>query len=201
MNLRIALLVVAALLCGCAMTKDVNRRKAGEKWYYYGPLLDLYQDQTGGSAVALVWIEQVQTQTVASGKFNETIRELAKQGYRKIGFLSVRSVYPFPEVDPNLINRLAADKGAQRVVATSHPIRSVRGAEPIITDVRRGKLGQPEYNFGMKGSAWTDTAYQFQFMGKANDLGGTPTAQPIPTTPTIPTVPTMPSYPGTEDRY
>src|ERR1700737_1444072 len=100
MNLRIALLVVAALLCGCAMTKDVNRRKAGEKWYYYGPLLDLYQDQTGGSAVALVWIEQVQTQTVASGKFNETIRELAKQGYRKIEFFLEARFTPFRKVDP-----------------------------------------------------------------------------------------------------
>jgi hypothetical protein len=164
------------------MTRDVNRRKAGEEWYYYGPLLDIYQDQTGGGAVALVWIEEVQTQTVQPGKFNDTVRELARQGYRKIGFLSVRSVYPIPEVDPNLINRLAADKGAQRVVATSRPIRSVRGAEPIVTDVRRGKLGQPEYNFGMTGATWTDRAYQFQFMGKAASTPAAPTppAEPTP---------------------
>lgn len=180
MKSRRVLVLVAFLLCGCAMTRDVNRRKAGEEWYYYGPLLDIYQDQTGGSPVALVWIEEVQTQTVEPGKFNDAVRELARQGYRKIGFLSVRSVYPIPEVDPNLINRLAADKGAQRVVATSRPIRSVRGAEPIVTDVRRGKLGQPEYNFGMTGATWTDTAYQFQFMGKAVS---TPTAPTAPTPP------------------
>jgi len=179
MDFRLTALVIVAFLCGCAMTRDVNRRKAGEEWYYYGPLLDIYQDQTGGGAVALVWIEEVQTQTVQPGKFNDTVRELARQGYRKIGFLSVRSVYPIPEVDPNLINRLAADKGAQRVVATSRPIRSVRGAEPIVTDVGRGKLGQPEYNFGMTGATWTDRAYQFQFMGKAVSTPAAP-AEPTP---------------------
>jgi hypothetical protein len=185
MKSRKVLLLVAFLLCGCAMTRDVNRRKAGEEWYYYGPLLDMYQDQTSGSPVALVWIEQVQTQTVEPGKFNEAVRALAREGYRKIGFLSVRSVYPIPEVDPNLIMRLAADKGAQRVVATSRPIRSVRGAEPIVTDVRRGKLGQPEYNFGMTGAAWTDTAYQFQFMGKAVSTPTAP-APPVTSTPSPP---------------
>jgi hypothetical protein len=174
------------------MTRDVNRRKAGEEWYYYGPLLDMYQDQTGGSPVALVWIEQVQTQTVEPGKFNDAVRALARQGYRKIGFLSVRSVYPIPEVDPNLIMRLAADKGAQRVVATSRPIRSVRGAEPIVTDVRRGKLGQPEYNFGMTGAAWTDTAYQFQFMGKAVSTPTAP-APPVTSTPSPPSPFTSPA--------
>ena len=168
------------------MTRDVNRRKAGEEWYYYGPLLDIYRDQTGGSPVALVWIEEVQTQTVEPGKFNNAVRELARQGYRKIGFLSVRSVYPIPEVDPNLINRLAADKGAQRVVATSRPIRSVRGAEPIVTDVGRGKLGQPEYNFGMTGATWTERAYQFQFMGKAESA-------PTPPIPSVTPTPSPPS--------
>jgi hypothetical protein len=187
MKSRTLLLLLVVLMFGCAMTRDVNRRKAGEEWYYYGPLLDLYQDQTAGSPVALVWIEQVQTQTVEPGKFNDVVRELAQQGYRKIGFLSVRSVYPFPEIDPNLINRLAADKGAQRVVATSRPIRSVRGAEPTITDVRRGKLGQPEYNFGMTGATWTDRAYRFQFMGKLVTTPPAPTPPPTPTPPPAPT--------------
>ena len=178
MDLRPTALVILAFFCGCAMTRDVNRRKAGEEWYYYGPLLDVYQDQTGGNPVALVWIGEVQTQTVEPGKFSDAVRALARQGYRKIGFLSVRSVYPIPEVDPNLINRLAADKGAQRVVATSRPIRSVRGAGPIVTDIGRGKLGQPEYNFGMTGATWTERAYQFQLMGKAVS---TPTPQASPT--------------------
>ena len=182
MDFRLTALVILAFFCGCAMTRDVNRRKAGEEWYYYGPLLDIYQDQTGGSPVALVWIEEVQTQTVEPGKFNDAVRELARQGYRKIGFLSVRSVYPIPEVDPNLINRLAADKGAQRVVATSRPIRSVRGAGPIVTDIGRGKLGQPEYNFGMTGAKCTERAYQFQFMGKAVSTPTSPTP-PVTSTP------------------
>ena len=182
MDFRLTALVILAFFCGCAMTRDVNRRKAGEEWYYYGPLLDMYQDQTGGSPVALVWIGEVQTQTVEPGKFNDAVREFARQGYRKIGFLSVRSVYPIPEVDPNLINRLAADKGAQRVVATSRPIRSVRGAKPIVTDVWRGKLGQPEYNFGMTGAKWTERAYRFQFMGKAVSTP-TPPTPPVTSTP------------------
>ena len=182
MDFRLIALVIVALFCGCAMTRDVNRRKAGEEWYYYGPLLDIYQDQTGGSSVALVWIEQVQTQTVEPGKFNDAVRALAREGYRKIGFLSVRWVYPIPGVDPILFLRLAADKGAQRVVATSRPIRSVRGAEPIVTDVRRGKLGQPEYNFGMTGATWANKVYQFQFMGKAVSTP-TPPASPVTSTP------------------
>ena len=179
MDLRLTALVILAFFCGCAMTRDVNRRKAGEEWHYYGPLLDVYQDQTGGSPVALVWIGEVQAQTVEPGKFKDAVRELARQGYRKIGFLSVRSVYPIPEIDPNVINRLAADKGAQRVVATSRPIRSIRGAEPIVTDIGRGKLGQPLYNFGMTGATWTERAYQFQFMGKAVSTP-TPAASPTP---------------------
>jgi hypothetical protein len=107
------LLVLALELCGCALTPSVNTRKPGQQWNYYGDLSNLYRDETRGSPVALVWLEQVQIQRVNPSEFQKTVHTLLTQGYRKIGFVSVRSQY---FVDPYSIKRLAADKGARMIV-------------------------------------------------------------------------------------
>ena len=106
-------LVLALELCGCALTPSVNTRKPGRQWNYYGDLSNLYHDETGGRAVALVWLDQVQFQRVSPNEFQKTVHTLLTQGYRKIGFVSVRSQY---FVDPYSIKKLAADKGARMIV-------------------------------------------------------------------------------------
>ena len=107
------LLVLALELCGCALTPSVNTRKPGQQWNYYGDLSNLYRDETRGRAVALVWLDQVQFQRVSPNEFQKTVHTLLTQGYRKIGFVSVRSQY---FVDPYSIKKLAADKGARMIV-------------------------------------------------------------------------------------
>ena len=107
------LLVLALELCGCALTPSVNTRKPGQQWNYYGDLSNLYHDETRGSPVALVWLDQVQFQRVSPNEFQKTVHTLLTQGYRKIGFVSVRSQY---FVDPYSIKKLAADKGARMIV-------------------------------------------------------------------------------------
>jgi hypothetical protein len=107
------LLMLASAFCGCALTPNVDTRKPGEKWNYYGDLTSFYRDETRGSPVALVWVEQVQFTRVDPGQFQKSVRTLLTLGYRKIGFISVRSQY---FVDPYDAKKLAADKGARVVV-------------------------------------------------------------------------------------
>ena len=108
-------LIFAMLFCGCTLTPNVNTRRAGQHWNYYGALLYIYRDQTGGKPVALVWLSQVQFTLVGPSNFAKAVRSLTVQGYRKIGFLSVQSKY---FVDPYEVKKLAADKGARLVVGT-----------------------------------------------------------------------------------
>ncbi|MBV9390753.1 MAG: hypothetical protein JOY96_02560 [Verrucomicrobia bacterium] len=105
------------------MTHDVNQRKAGEKWYYYGYLLAFYHDQLNSRERHLVWLEQVLYLPVDEAKFGATVQSLLAQGYRKIGFLRIRTVYNLDSFD---LTRIAADKGAQIVVEGVLPIRIVR---------------------------------------------------------------------------
>jgi hypothetical protein len=110
---RFVLLLIAPAFLGCALTPNVDTRKAGRPWNYYGDLGNVYRDQTGGTQVALVWLDQVQFRRVTQSEFQKTVRTLLGQGYRKIGMISVHSQY---FVDPYEVRKLAADKGARLVV-------------------------------------------------------------------------------------
>ncbi len=105
------------------MTSNVNTRKAGWPWNYYGDLESVYRDQTGGTRVALVWLDQVRFQRVNPSDFQKSVQTYLHQGYRKIGFVSVRSEY---FVDPYEITKLAADKGARLVVGCWFTARKTR---------------------------------------------------------------------------
>jgi hypothetical protein len=107
------LLILAPAFLSCAMTPNVNTRKAGQSWNYYGDLVSVYRDETRGTPVALVWLGEVQFQRVDRSEFQKNIQTYLHQGYRKIGFVSVRSQY---FVDPYEVRKLAADKGARLVV-------------------------------------------------------------------------------------
>jgi hypothetical protein len=112
--MKLCLLVLALpFLVGCAITPNVDTRKPGQPWNYYGDLTSVYQDQTGGARVALVWLEQVQFNRVERNQFQKTIQIDLGQGYRKIGIVAARS--PF-FIDPYEAKKLAADKGANLVV-------------------------------------------------------------------------------------
>ena len=121
-------LMSALMLCGCALTPNVNTRRAGQHWDYYGNLLDVYRDQTGGRPVALVWLNQVQFNQVTPGEFVKTVKLFTTQGYRKIGFVSVRSEY---FVDPYEVKKLAADKGAKLIVGTWFRSARSRARYPV----------------------------------------------------------------------
>jgi hypothetical protein len=176
------LILIIAVVCGCARTEDVNRRKAGEQWYYYGDLLNLYHDENAGRPVALVWREQVNVQTVDRPAFQKTVKTLISQGYRKIGYVALRSTRP---IYPEDVTGLAADKGAQVVVASSFPSGLVKGQEPIIEQVITGKLGQQHYLFGSTAANWVDLENWFQFLGtpNASKLRPLPPAQPTASPP------------------
>ena len=107
------LLIIAPAFFSCALTPNVNTRKAGQPWNYYGDLGSVYQDQTRGANARLVWLDQVQFRRVEQSAFQETVQTLLKQGYRKIGLIAVRSAY---FVDPYEIKKLAADRGANMIV-------------------------------------------------------------------------------------
>jgi hypothetical protein len=118
------LLIPVLVFFGCALTPTVNTRKPGQPWNYYGDLTSVYRDQTGGVKVALVWLDQVQFSQVDRSNFQKSVQTYLLQGYRKIGFVSVRSPY---FVDPYEIKKLAADKGARLVVGcwfTAHETKS-----------------------------------------------------------------------------
>jgi hypothetical protein len=109
----IVLLMVAPAFFGCVSTPNVDTRKPGRPWNYYGDLVSVYRDQTGGAKVDLVWLDQVVFRRVDQREFQKSVQTLLKQGYRKIGIVSVRSQY---FVDPYEVKKLAADKGARMVV-------------------------------------------------------------------------------------
>jgi hypothetical protein len=123
--MRFLILIIPVLIFfGCALTPTVNTRKPGQPWNYYGDLTSVYRDQTGGQQVALVWLDQVQFAKVDRGDFQKSVQTFLHQGYRKIGFISVRSPY---FVDPYEIKKLAADKGARLVLGcwfTTHDTKS-----------------------------------------------------------------------------
>jgi len=161
-------------ISGCARTEDVDRRKAGEQWYYYGDLLNFYRVENHGSPVALVWREQVQVQTVDRSAFRDTVKALIAQGYNKVGSVALRSPRP---IYPEDVTGLAADKGAQIVVASSFPSGSVKGETPVIDQIVTGKRDQQYYVFGSRPVNWADREYWFQFLGTLN-----PNLKPLPTT-------------------
>jgi len=119
----VMLLILGSALCGCTLTPNVDTREPGQKWHYYGDLSNLYRDETKGSPVALVWLEQVQFTRVNPSEFQKTVRTLLTQGYRKIGFISVRSEY---FVDPYDAKKLAADKGARMAVGCWFSVHNTR---------------------------------------------------------------------------
>jgi len=107
------LLILAPAFFSCALTPNVNTRKAGQHWNYYGDLGSVYQDQTRGAKAQLVWLDQITFQRVEQSAFQTTVQAFMKQGFRKIGLISVRSAH---FVDPYEIKKLAADKGANLII-------------------------------------------------------------------------------------
>ena len=94
MKLFVLLLIAPAFL-GCALTPNVDTRKAGQPWNYYGDLGSVYRDQTGGTQVALVWLDQVQFRRVDPERISKDRWDLLGQGYRKIGMF---------QFDPNILS-------------------------------------------------------------------------------------------------
>jgi hypothetical protein len=125
----LSILVVAPVFFGCQMTPSVYTRKAGRPWNYYGNLESVYRDETGGTQVAVVWMDQVQFQRVNPSDFRKSVQTYLHQGYRKIGFVSVRSQY---FVDPYEITKLAADKGAHLVVGCWFTARETRSKASMV---------------------------------------------------------------------
>jgi hypothetical protein len=124
------LLMLASAFCGCALTPNVNTRKPGQKWNYFGDLSSFYRDESRGSPVTLVWLEQVTFTRVNPSEFQKTVRTLITiQGYRKIGFISVRSPY---FVDPYTARKLAADKGARMVVGCWFSVPDSRSKSNLV---------------------------------------------------------------------
>jgi hypothetical protein len=111
--------LILSLFIGCGLTPNVNTRKAGEPWNYYGDLTVLYRDQTNGARTALVWLETVQFTRTERADFQKTLQTNLKQGYKKIGMLAVQNRY---FVDPLAMKKLAADKGANLVVGCWFPV-------------------------------------------------------------------------------
>ncbi len=126
---RFALLLIVLALFGCVMTPNVNNRKASRPWNYYGDLVNVYRDQTGGAKVALVWLDQVLFLRADQRDFQKTVRTYMTAGYRKIGFVSVRSQY---FVDPYSVKKLAADKGARLVIGCWFTARESRSKSYLV---------------------------------------------------------------------
>jgi hypothetical protein len=110
---RVFSVFFVSLILGCALTPNVNTRKAGKPWNYYGDLTDLYRDQTNGAPAAMVWLDQVQFTRTQKADFEKTLQTFLKQGYKKIGMVAVQHQY---FVDPYEAKKLAADKGANMIV-------------------------------------------------------------------------------------
>jgi hypothetical protein len=163
-TMRISVLVLmASLLCGCVLQSNVNTRKAGQPWHYYGYLRDFYRDENHGGEVPLVWFDQVGIQEVPRADYQKAIQFLIPQGFRKIGSLSILTS---SIVDPSDLRRLAADQGARIIVACSFPVANERGIKPVITNVQRGGNGLPEYEFALPPANIARTQYWYQFLTK-----------------------------------
>jgi hypothetical protein len=108
-----SLVLALPFFFGCAITPNVDTRRPGQPWNYYGDLRAVYRDQTGGGPVALVWLDQVQFSRVERGQFQKTVQTNLGQGYTKIGLVAARSLF---FIDPYAVKKLAADKGANLVV-------------------------------------------------------------------------------------
>lgn len=155
------LFLILSLILGCEMTPNVNNRKAGEPWNYYGDLTGLYRDQTNGARAAMVWLDQVQFTRTQKIDFQKTLQTFLKQGYKKIGLLTVQHRY---FVDPFEMRKLAADKGANLVVGCWFAA---------------GKNNLPDTP-GQLVEYW----YQFLYKAPAPTPGPSPTPSPTPQTST-----------------
>jgi hypothetical protein len=169
------LLVLASAFFGCALTPNVDNRKPGRPWSYYGDLASVYRDQTGGTKVELVWLDQVLFTRVTQKEFPKAVQNFLKQGYRKIGFISVRSQY---FVDPYDIKKLASDKGARMVVGCWFTGRGTKSGTRIVD-------------------------YWYQLLDKSSTVPASASQAPIlsPTTPTRPNDPLNQSFPSRSFGY
>ena len=169
------LLVIAPAFFGCALTPNVDNRKPGRPWSYYGDLVSVYRDQTGGTKVELVWMDQVQFTRVTQQEFPKTVQGFLKQGYRKIGFLSARSQY---FVDPYDIKKLASDKGARVVVGCWFNGRETKPGIRVVD-------------------------YWYQLLDKSSPVPASASQAPLltPTTPTRPNDVLNPSFPSRSMGY
>jgi hypothetical protein len=156
------LFLALAIVVGCGLTPNVNRRKAGEPWNYYGDLTGLYRDQTNGAPPALVWLDAVQFTRTEKADFQKTLQTNLKQGYKKIGILAVRHRY---FVDPYEMKKLAADKGANLIVGCWFRVGKTNDPET------RRQLVEYWYQFLYKPPAPTPTP------------GPTPSPTPLPNAP------------------
>jgi hypothetical protein len=145
------------------MSSSVHTRKPGRPWHYYGYLRDFYRNENQGKKVPLVWYDQVIFQEVPRGDFQKTIQTLLKLGYHRIGFLAILTS---EIVDPYDIRGLAADNGAQQVVATVFPVSNARGVGPVITNVRNGRNGLPEYQFALPPANIARNQHWYAFLSK-----------------------------------
>ena len=109
----LVLLILVPAFFGCALTPNVNTRKPGQPWNYYGDLMSVYRDQTRGDQGRVGLVGSGPISKVDRSDFQKSVQTYLHQGYRKIGFVSVRSPY---FVDPYEMKKLAADKGARLVV-------------------------------------------------------------------------------------
>ena len=80
---RFALLLIVLASFGCVTTPNVNNRKAGRPWNYYGDLVSVYRDQTGGTKVALVWLDQVSFRKGGPARFSKNRPDLPDSGVSK----------------------------------------------------------------------------------------------------------------------
>jgi hypothetical protein len=145
------------------MSSDVHIRKPGRPWHYYGFLRDFYRDENPEKKVPLVWYDQVTFQEVPRLDFRKSIEMLIKGGFHRIGFLAIQTS---EIVDPYDIRGLAADNGAQQVVASVFPVSNARGVGPVITHVRKGREGLPEYQFALPPANIPRNQHWYAFLSK-----------------------------------
>ena len=92
---RFVLLMIAPAFLGCALTPNVNTRKAGRPWNYYGDLGSVYRDQTGGTQSPWFgWIRSNFKEWIRS-EFQKTVRTSCIRGIEKSGWF---------QFDPNILS-------------------------------------------------------------------------------------------------
>ena len=77
---------LASAFFGCALTPNVDNRKPGQPWNYYGDLANVYRDQTGGTKVALVWLDQVHIYEGDPKRISQDRAEFSEAGVSKDRF-------------------------------------------------------------------------------------------------------------------